>query len=399
MIFLVGVLIVLTMLIKAGLERNGLPPLVGYLMLGLLLRWLDDSVDIFSVESAKILAFFGKIGLIALLFRVGLESNLRGLLKQLRSASLIWVADIAISGTLGFLSAFYLLRFSWNTSLIVATAFTATSVGISVSVWQDMNALKSANGELLVDVAELDDISAVVLMALLFAVLPHLNGGEASGEGYLKLITGEMGIFLIKLFGYGLFCFLFSRYLEKPLTHYFLNLEAAPAPMLAVAGIGFIIAAMAAWLGFSLAIGAFFAGLVFSRDPRAVKMEGSFMPLYELFSPFFFIAIGLQMDPSTLDTALGLGAILAALAIAGKLLADGLPVFFLRGWQPAMLIGISMVPRAEIALVIMQRGHASGAWAVPPHVYGAMILVCAATCLLAPLTVRPLLRRWPQKTA
>ncbi|MFZ7110278.1 MAG: cation:proton antiporter [Desulfatiglandales bacterium] len=67
------------------------------------------------------------------------------------------------------------MKFSWITSLIVTTALTATSVGISFSVWEDEGALQSSNGELLIDIAELDDISAVVLMALLFSILPLLQ--------------------------------------------------------------------------------------------------------------------------------------------------------------------------------------------------------------------------------
>jgi Kef-type K+ transport system membrane component KefB len=163
-----------------------------------------------------------------------------------------------------------------------------------------------------------------------------------------------------------------------------------------VVGIGFVIAALAAWIGFSLAIGAFFAGLVFSRDEEAVKREGSFMPLYELFSPFFFIGIGMHVDPAALGSALKPGAVLAAVAFAAKIIADGLPVWVMRGLSSALLIGMSMVPRAEIAMVIMQRGLNKGAWAVPPEIFNAMVMVTILTCILAPLIVQLLLNRWPQ---
>jgi Kef-type K+ transport system membrane component KefB len=396
-IFLTGVLIVVAMWIKSGMGRISLPPLIGYLMLGLLLRVLDTSWGIFFDGSREILQFLGKIGLITLLFRVGLESNLKGLLHQLRHASLIWMADITVSGTVGFLTAFYLLDLGWITSLIVATAFTATSVGISVTVWQDMKALQSSNGELLIDVAELDDISAVVLMAMLFAILPSLKDSPQAATPIIAVFFDKTWIFLMKLIGYGGFCFLFSRYAEKSLTSYLQKLEPMPDPMLTVTGIGFMIAAIAGWLGFSLAIGAFFAGVVFSRDPQAVKMEASFLPLHDLFSPFFFIAIGLHLDPGTLGDALGVGFALTVAAVVAKIVADGLPVLFMRGSAAATLIGVSMVPRAEITMVIMQKGQQFGEWAVPSRVYGAMIIVSAATCILAPVTVKSLLRRWPQK--
>ena len=163
-----------------------------------------------------------------------------------------------------------------------------------------------------------------------------------------------------------------------------------------VLAIGFIIAAAADMLGFSMAIGAFFAGLVFSRDPEAVKRETSFMPLYELFSPFFFIGIGMSMDPESLHGAAGLGAILLLAAMISKMLADGLPAWMMGTFSSGALIGISMIPRAEIAMVIMHRGLYLKNQAVSAEVFGAMVMVSLGTCLIAPLCVKPLLQKWPQ---
>lgn len=394
MIMMIGILIVLTILIKSWLMRIGIPSLVGFLLVGFFIRLAEDRYGIISPESQEIFELFAKIGLITLLFRVGLESNLQGLLKQLRSASMVWVGNVLLSGLFGFVAAYYILDVQWVTAIIVGTAFTATSVGISVAVWEESDALKSANGELLIDIAELDDISAIVLMALLFALLPHLKHGSA---GVLWPLIGKTsGGFLLKLFGFGLFCFLFSRYVEEPVAKYFQNMEPSSDFMLAVVGIGFLIAALADWMGFSLAIGAFFAGLVFSCDEEAVKREGSFMPLYELFSPFFFIGIGLHVDPQAIGSALTPAAVLIVIAFAAKIMADGLPVWMLRGLPSAVLIGFSMVPRAEIAMVIMQHGLNEGAWAVPPKIFNAMVLVSIMTCALAPMIVQVLLNRWPQ---
>lgn len=394
-ILITGGIIVLTMLIKSGLDRTGVPALVGYLFLGFLIRLADAHWHFMSPGCGEILGFLANLGLVTLLFRVGLESNLRGLLGQLRRASTVWVGDVFISGLIGFLTAFYVLNLPWITSLIVATAFTATSVGISVAVWEEERALQSKNGELLIDVAEMDDISAVVFMAMLFSVLQALQGN--GGADLYPAVPKTIGIFLLKLIFFGGFCFLFSHFAEKPVTAYFRSMEAPPDPMLVVVAIGFMIAALAALLGFSLAIGAFFAGLVFSRDPKAVKMETSFLPIYELFSPFFFIGIGLDMDPGSMGGALGIGVVLMVAAVVSKIVADGIPMWRMAGLTSGILIGVSMIPRAEIAMVIMQRGLSLGDWAVPAKVFGAMVLVSAVTCLLSPLTVHFLLNRWPQK--
>lgn len=394
-VFIVGALTVGAMLLKSSLERIGLPSLIGFLALGLLIRSVDASLHLFMATDLSILMFLGKVGLVALLFRIGLESNLRGLLHQLKKASLIWLSNIVVSGALGFGVACYLLQLGTITSLVVATAFTATSVGISVSVWQEMKALQSSDGELMLDVAELDDISAIFFMALLFAVLPHLRAQLSLSSVSASLAAWQTGMFLLKLTGFGLFCFLFSWWIEKPITFFFRKLEPMPDPMLTIAGIGFMIAGLAEWLGFSVAIGAFFAGLIFSRDPETVKLESSFLPVYDLFYPFFFISIGLQMDPALLHMTFGLGAVLTVTAIGGKLIGAGLPVYFLRDWHTALLIGTSMVPRAEIAMVIIERGHSMGTWVISTSVYNAMVLVCAVTCVLAPWSIRHLLKRPP----
>jgi Kef-type K+ transport system membrane component KefB len=295
---------------------------------------------------------------------------------------------------LGFVVAVHVVGLALIPSLFVATALTATSVGVSVAVWRDAGALRSDNGALMLDVAEMDDISAVVLMAMLLAVAPALASGD--GAALASAVGATAGLLLTKLAGFGAFCVAFSRYAERPLTELFARLEHRPAPMLMVAGTGFIIAAIAGWLGFSLALGALFAGLVFSVDPRALNIDVSFGSLYEFFMPFFFIGIGLKVDPASLGAGAQIAAALLAVAVLGKVVGAGGPALISTGWQGATLIGISMVPRAEIALVVMHQGLALGDWAVSGEVFGAMVIVSIATCVLAPLALKPLLQHWPQ---
>lgn len=394
LILVIGVVLVLALLVKAGLEGLGLPPLIGYIALGVLMHGLDQTLQLFTPVEREVLAFLGEIGIISLLFRVGLESNLEELIQQLRRASLIWLGDIAVSGTLGFLVTYFGLQQDLMPSLFVGTAMTATSVGISVSLWKDAQALRSPNGELMLDIAEMDDISAVIIMALLFAIVPVLR---ANPEAALLPVLGQtIAVFCVKAVVFGASCFVFSRYAEQPVTRFFERLGPPPEPMIMVTCIGLITASLAGLLGFSVAIGAFFAGLVFSRDPEAVKLDASFDAFYATFVPFFFIGIGLQVDFGLMLMALPLGLVLLGAAILGKLIGVGLPTWLLAGSTSALLVGISMVPRAEIAMIVMQHGLQMGEWAVPPPLFAAMVLVSAVTTVLVPLGLRPLLQRWPQ---
>jgi len=394
LVCLLGVVTILAILSKAGLSRVGLPPVVGYLVLGFLLRVAAVRWNLLSAEEQGIFQFLAELGIACLLFRVGLQSNFAGLLGQLRRAIVVWLGDFTISGTIGFVAAYFVLGLELPTSLVIAIALTATSVGVSVATWQSSGNLQSPAGQLLVDVAELDDISGIVAMSMLFSLLPVIHDG--SHDGLLPQLLRTAGLFTLSLGGFATVCYGFSRYAEERLTRFFVRMGSASDRMLLVVSTGFIIASLAAWLGFSIAIGSFFAGLLFSRDPQSVRIDASFDAVYELLMPFFFIGIGLNIVPSSLGLAAGLGAVLLVAAILGKLLGNGLPILLTLGKTSAAVIGVSMLPRAEIAMVVMSQGLRLGDWAVPPRVYGAMVLVSATTCVLSPLAANVLLRRWPQ---
>ena len=387
-ILLMGIALTFAILIKTLLAKVGIPALIGYLALGFLLKLADVEWNFLSVEAKEIFEFLGELGIISLLFRVGLESDVVGLIRQLPKACGIFIGNVLISGFFGFITAYFLLKIALIPSLFIATAFTATSVGVSVSVWREKNAIRTPNGEILLDVAELDDIASVILMALLFAVAPSLHNGTTVPLFPTLILTSKL--FLIKAIAFSALCLLFSRYVERNLTKFFSKIEKPPDPMLEVIGVGFIIA-LAGLLGFSAAIGAFFAGLLFSRDPEAVKMDASFAALYELFTPFFFIGIGLNIDPRALNTGLAIGSILLIAAVLGKLIGAGVPAYFATDCTGATLIGFSMIPRAEIAMIVMQRGLILGDWAVPSNVFAAMVFVCATTSVIVPIFLHSLL--------
>ena len=393
-IFLLGLLAVLAVLFKSGAQRLGASSVVGFLFLGLLVRIGDEYWAFLSPHVNENLAFLAEIGIFCFLFRVGLESNLTGLLSQLKRAGLVWIGNVLVSGLLGYATCIYLLQLPLIPSLFVAVAFTATSIGIPSLVWKEAGLMESETGEVFLDVAELDDISAVVFMAVLFALAPtlHIHG-----------LNGNLGLIMPTIFGVllklGLFatgCLLFSLYLEQPLARFFRRLDSSTDSLITILGMALLIAALAGLLGFSVALGAFFVGVVYSRDPEVVKMDVSFDALFALFTPFFFIHIGLTLDPTVLSSAGGVvGLILLGVAATAKFIGTALPALLISpDPRVATLLGVSMIPRAEISLVVMKQGLSFGDWAVSTTVFSAMILVSAGTCLSVPFVLRVLLSRW-----
>jgi Kef-type K+ transport system membrane component KefB len=388
---LIGGVVVLVGLLRPGLERLGVPPLVGYFLLGFLLRLADARWALLGAPGHQIFEFLAHVGIVVLLFRVGLESDLPGLLARLPAASVIWGGNVVVSGGLGYGAAAWILGWAFLPSLFVAVALTATSVGISVALWEEADAVKTESGALMLDVAEMDDISGVLLMGLLFALAPVLH--QTPDAALLPLAAETLAWFVLKFAAFTAGCVLFSRYVEEHLTSYFERIQSWSGTIMVVLGFGMIVAAVAGLLGFSMAIGAFFAGLIFSRDPDAVKMDASFGAIHPLFAAFFFIGVGLRVDPSALGGVLLPALVLLGAAIAGKVLGTLLPALALTGGTSALLIGLSLVPRAEIMLIIMQRGLDLGAWAVTPEIFAHLVIVSAATTLLTPFLVRPLLHR------
>jgi len=393
--FVVGLILLAVRLFGSYLKRLGLPALVAFILIGVILRASHYQWHWITSECEDVFEFLAKLGLVALLFRIGLESNIKMLFERLKSASFIWIGNIVISFLAGYWTAYYLLDLNLVPSLFIGSAMVATSVGISVGIWKEAEQLKSRRGEILTDVAELDDITGIIVIAVLFSIVPFLKQGSFSGALFSEVLR-ETGLVLLKLVLFGAICVLFSIYLEQRVVSYFKNLQKKSEPIIVIAGLGIVLASLAGLLGFSLAIGAFFAGAAFSRDPEHVKIDAAFSPLYSFLSPFFFIGIGLKVALASLSGAIIVGLILTVAAIFGKIIGTCTPAVFGEGWKGASLLGVSMIPRAEIALIIMQKGLALGAWAVSSKLFSAMVFVSAATCILTPFAVRAMLHKWPQ---
>lgn len=280
-------------------------------------------LHIITPEFQKSIEFLAHIGIVALLFRVGLKSNIKGLINKLPDASMIWLSNVLVNFSLGFVAARYLLDLSLLTSLVIAVAFTATSVAVSIVVWQERGKLNSTDGQLLIDVTELDDLSGILLLVGLLAIIPLVQANEVV---IFSQVGTTIAILVAKLILFISFCYLFAHYLESSFTQF--NRQWADPKtglIISVLGAGLAIAAVAGYLGFSLAIGGLFAGLAFSRDPQAVHTDNRFMMLYEFFTPFFFIYIGMQVDPTTLTKSISLAAVLVIIASIGKIAGVSLP--------------------------------------------------------------------------
>ncbi len=389
-----GLVLALGPLTKRLCQRLGLPTSVGYVLLGLLLGTALRALDATQFDAVTgTFGVFAQLGVVALLFRVGLRSHTSALLQKLPDASVIWIANVLGAALVGFVVARYALHWSFETSLVIGTAFSATSIAVSLSVWDELGLGDSDTGVMLLDIAELDDLSAAVMLAVLLGLLPSL----VSGDGELMAQAGAaLSLVLLKLALFVGGCYVFAHFIEAHFTAFNRRMSETRASLtISILGAGLVIAAAADYLGFSVAIGALFAGLAFSRDPEAVRTDGSFTYFYEFLTPFFFIHIGMQVDMSALVEVLPLGLVLIAAAILAKFVFTAAPALLSMSKRDAAALGASMIPRAEIALVVVYECRAIEPSSVSAEVFAAMVLVAVTTCIASPVWVRRILRQAP----
>ena len=389
LMFLLGALTLFSVPIRVVLRRYALPASVAFIGFGILLSATDQSMEFLTPRLSKEIEVFAQIGIVALLFRVGMESDLDALVGQLRRAVMIWVPDIMIAAALVFVLIWLWPGFGFVPAMICAVAASATSIGVSVNVWEEAGRIDTPQGALLLDVAELDDLSAVLLLGMAFVVIPQFQNGFDATDWSAIAVAGALQ--LLKILIFCVVCYAFSRFLERRLSELFAGLDETLGPFLFAAGTVFLIAALADTFGFSMAIGALFAGLAFSRDPQERRIDQAFGYILAIFGPFFFMSIGLSVTTAGLGVALPLALALLAALIGGKLLGAGVSAALLDGRQTGLLLGASMIPRAEIYLIVMLGGLTLGDWAMPQILYNAAVIASIGTCLVGPVLVNKLL--------
>ncbi len=383
-----GVLLTCIPLIRGASERIGVPSLVGYICLGFMVRLADYFFPFITPQLESSISFLAQIGVVILLFQVGLKSDIKGLIDKLPNAILVWIGDVVASFALAYLAARFVIGLDLVPSLVTATALSATSLAVCIVIWQEKGETKSARAQLLIDVAELDDLSGVILLAILLAVIPVLIGGQA--DLWQAVATTSAGI-VLKLALFIALCYGFAHFAEEKFTRFsFTWSQSRTGVTIGVLGMGLAISALAGYFGFSLAIGALMAGLAFIRDKLAVRDRTRLHTLYSFFVPFFFIHIGLEIVPAAIVDSVAVAPPLILAAIAGKMIGVGLPVMLQSGRENAVLLGVSMIPRAEISMLIFIQVGILDPTLVPAELYSAMVLVVVVTAVFSPLALRRL---------
>lgn len=295
------------------------------------------------VGETELIRTFANLGVVILLFRIGLHSKLEQVfnLKNL----LVALGGVILPFVLGFIYA-QSTGGDFVYSLFVGAALTATSVGITAAVLEEMGMMKKAFAQTILGAAVIDDILALLVLGLIRNV-PTAITIEALAP--FALILGIALVFVLS--GLALGRLFVSKFFKDD------EADISKRTLAGLLGVLFFYAFAAESLGLSAIVGAFIAGLVISYSPLSSKLNHALMPLDALFTPIFFISLGMLVNVWAIPHIIWPVLILTAIAVVSKVVGCGLPAK-LSGMSTSesVLVGFGMVPRGEIALIIALLG-------------------------------------------
>lgn len=320
------------------------------------------------------------IGLLTLLFVTGLESNLAELVQVGTQAATVAVTGVILPLVIGTIALITLFDVPTIPALFAGAALTATSIGITAKVLQDIECLRSREGQIILGAAILDDILGIVVLAI---ALSLVETGEIEITNIISLLISATVFVLVAILLNRYFCPVFT-----PIVKRFKN----PAALMLLSLIFLhILALTAIGIGLEALLGAFAAGLVLGGMSIKERLVQLFEPFVYVYTTVFFVTIGARVDLSVLNPfvaenqeGLVIAACLIAIAVIGKVLAG----FATLTDQPInrLAIGVGMIPRGEVGLVFAGLGTATGV--LSESLNAAVIIMVIVTTLIAPLLLK-----------
>ena len=390
-VYLLGVLAVVlaaARLLGYAARRMGQPAVLGELLAGVLLGasvlGLVDLGDQDSQQTA-IFHFLQEIGVVILLFEIGLETDLVQLLRAGPTSTAVAVAGVVLPFAGGYFVCHW-FGLGYLVCIVAGASLTATSVGITARVLNDLGRLRDPESQIVLGAAVIDDILGLIILT----VVSELAEGK---EPTVAIIAGITAL----AFGFLAGALVLGNVLVPPLARWLSRL-AVPGMLTTFA---LVLAFGLAWgaetAGSASIIGAFAAGLLLRRTPQVHEIEKAIAPLGHFFVPIFFVVVGAAVDVRTFvpHSATGwltleVGGALIVVAVLGKFAAGYVPFWF-RGKKA--VIGVGMIPRGEVGLIFAQMGLTAKVDGEPlfsPGLFSAVTLMVMVTTFMAPPLLKAL---------
>ncbi len=418
-VFLFLAVIVLSAKIGGLVEKIGQPPVLGELIVGIILGNLALLGWHFfeGLKTNEFVHFLSELGVVILLFQIGLESNLQEMKKVGVKALVVAVLGVVAPFVLGtyIVGPYFFPGQSFNTYLFLGATLTATSVGITARVFKDLKKIKTKEAKIVLGAAVIDDVLGLLILAVVSAIVAV--GTVSLGE--VGVISAKAIVFLVGSIIIGiLIAPTLGKYLSK--IHSGIGMKVGLALVFCLT-----FAYLAAEVGLAPIVGAFAAGLVLDpvhfkwfKAPHFVDrlrgicdrlaghqcqeelerevnhfrdrhIEDLIEDIAHFLVPIFFVYTGMQVDLRTfLDPkVLVLALVVTVAAFIGKLICGLGTGKGINRW----IVGIGMAPRGEVGLIFASVGAALGV--VTPSIYSVIVIMVIVTTLVPPPILAVLLKK------
>lgn len=286
----------------------------------------------------KIIHVFAQLGAVILLFKVGLHNKIEGIFAK--DNLVVAVSGVVLPFFVGYLYA-SLTGGNFAYSMFLGAAFTATSVGVTVALLKEFNLLNKRFAEIIIGAAVIDDILGLLVLSFVI----NIAGGQTTFEPLILTAASSL-IFILGSIAAGKF---FVKYLDKE--------DLSPRRFLIVLILMLSYAYVAEFIKLSAIVGAFIAGIVLNQSRHIKEIEEKTYGLEMLFMPIFFISLGILVDISAIIQYLIPILIISILALLSKIIACSTSSLFAKlKPKEALLVGIGMSPRGEVALIVASIG-------------------------------------------
>lgn len=407
-------LAIILVLAKVGgdlASRFKQPAVLGELMVGVLLgnlSLLTEAVTgtplrYFETVSTDVhLDMLSRLGVIILLFEVGLESTVGQMMKVGLSALLVATVGVVTPFALGWLASMWLLpTHSVYVHIFIGATLTATSVGITARVLQDLGKSQLTESRIILGAAVIDDVMGLVILAVVTGIIGAANAGTT-------LAVTDIALTLVKAVGFLSGSLVMGRWLSPRMFHVASLLNVRMVLLAFGLGFCFLLSWLADFIGLAPIVGAFAAGLILEdvhyqdiKDRDHHTLEELVKPISYFLVPVFFVLMGMRTDLKAFVApgVLSLAGVLLVVAIGGKLVA-GLGA--LGKGLDRLSIGIGMVPRGEVGLIFASIGAGlsiKGEKVVDASVFSAVVVMVIVTTMVTPPFLKWSMSRGEKKKA
>ena len=357
-------------------ERLGQPAVIGEILAGVIIG--PSLLNL--VQPSEVTSALAEVGVIFLLFSVGLETHPSHILKVGGTATLVAVLGVVVPFIAGWALLTVWPGHSRIEAMFLGATMVATSVGITARVLSSMGLVSADASRVVLAAAVIDDIIGLLVLS----VVSSLAKGRIN---YIDVgLTTALAIaFTIVMIFLGTHA---VRRVKQPVS----DLRINHSLLILALVLCFGLAAVASLIGIAGIVGAFLAGVAFSETSEGTELVPQSQTLTEFAAPFFLVNIGMSLDlrvflsPETLLLAV----VVTFLAIVTKVLGCGLAAARL-GPVRALQVGVGMIPRGEVGMVVAQIGLAMGV--ISDKVYGVVLVMVVATTLISPVFIKPAFKR------